>query len=470
MISAAPLAVGVDLGSTAIKAGVLDAEGRLTEVRSVPAPPLRGSGRIREGDARAYADAAQAVLRAMGEQVPAGTPLGLATQRSTFTVWDRRDGRPLLPLISWQDRRAADWCERNRAMEREIVRRTGLLLSAHYLGPKLAAMRESDASFAAVLRSGQFVLGTLETFLIWHWSAGARHETDVTVAARTLMLDLARDDWSPELLERFGVPANVLPAVVPTTGRRLPLADGLELTATLSDQAAAALAVFDRAREAALVNLGTGAFVLCPTDRSDVRRAGYLLAPVLAGANGERRYALEGTVNGAGPAVDACGPGPTGLPESDPSPSAFAVPDRAGLGSPYWRPDIGLTLSPAAERLEPSERRRIVLEGVLFRIRQILDDLCGTAYPQRILAGGGLTRDPAVGPGLAALLGRPVELLLERESGLLGASRLAAGLAPYADPPTETVEPGPRGCYLRAKYPEWRRWVEALLANDAEPS
>ena len=83
-------------------------------------------------------------------------------------------------------------------------------------------MREEDAHFADALRSGHFAFGTLETFLIWRWSAGRRHETDVTVAARTLMLDLEAGDWSPRRIAGFGVPAGVLPAVA----RRCPTTSG----------------------------------------------------------------------------------------------------------------------------------------------------------------------------------------------------------------------------------------------------
>jgi len=463
--ASSPVAVGLDLGTTTLKAGILDERGRLAGVRSVAAPAVTETGDRLEGDAAAYAAAATGLLHEVARYVPRGTPLGMATQRSTFTLWDRRDGTPRFPMISWQDRRAAGWCDRHRALEAEIVRRTGLLLSAHYAGPKLAAMREADEAFATALHSGRFAFGTLDSFLIWRWSAGGRHQTDLTMAARTLLVDLARDDWSPDLLARFGVPASVLPAIVPSTGTRLTADAGLELGATLSDQAAAALAVFDPARPTALVNLGTGAFVLCPADRFDPARKGYLIAPVLAGADGERRYAREGTVNGAGPAVDRFAPGPTELPEADPCPEGFAVPDRSGLGSPFWRPDVGLTLSPAAERLPGPARRRVVLEGLLFRVRQILEDLAGEAPPQRIVVAGGLTLDPAVGDGLAALLERPVDLLLERESGLLGASRLAAGLEPFAASPTEAVEPGAHGAYLPRKFAAWKRWLGDTLAS-----
>jgi sugar (pentulose or hexulose) kinase len=121
-----------------------------------------------------------------------------------------------------------------------------------------------------------------------------------------------------------------------------------------------------------------------------------------------------------------------------------------------------LTFSPAAETLPDPDRRRIVLEGLLFRIREILGDLCEAGMPERVILAGGLMRDPAIGAGLSALLGRGVEHLLERESGLVGASRLAAGLPPYADSPTEAIEPGPDGAYLPEKFERWQEWFRGV--------
>ena len=326
-------------------------------------------------------------------------------------------------------------------------------------------MQEQSAEFRAALHDGRHALGTLETYMVWRWSGGRRHETDGTVAARTSLLDLATGEWSAELLDRFGVPEAVLPRVAATRRRPGPEVDGLELTATLSDQAAAALAVLDPGRPAALVNLGTGAFVLWPATGVDVRKPGYLLAPILGGGEDGARFVLEGTVNGAGPAVDACGPPPTALGDVDPDPRVFALPDRSGLGSPFWRPEIGLTFSAGATALGDAGRRRVVLEGLLFRVRQILEDLGDGELPATVVLAGGLIRDPAVAPSMASLLRRPVEVLSEPESGLLGASRLAAGLPPFAASPTETVEPGTTGAYLADKYGAWREWLDRLLAG-----
>ncbi len=459
------LAVGLDLGSTAIKAAILDGDERLAGIESAAAPPLHGEGEIREGDAAAYLEATLGVLRKVAQSVPAGTPLGLATQRSTFTVWGRDDGRPQLPMISWQDRRAAGWCDRHRQYEPEISARTGLPLSTHYIGPKLAAMQEADPAFRDLLRRDDRVFGTLETFFQWRCGADRRHESNLTVAARSLLLDLDCGDWSPELQELFDVPPGLLPRVVQSSGRNVKLDNGLRLAATLSDQAAAALAVFDEIHGSVLVNLGTGAFVLRPVGATDGRVPGYLYAPILAASGAETRYALEGTINGAGPAVAGFGRPPTQMPATDPCPDGFAVPDQSGLGAPHWRPDIGLTFSAAARDLPETERRRIVVEGLLFRIREILEELHPTGLPERIILAGGLVADPGVGAGLATLLGRPIEQLLERESGLLGVSRLAAGLQPYARSPTGTIEPGPSGNYLPDKFERWKAWFATILVG-----
>jgi glycerol kinase len=235
------------------------------------------------------------------------------------------------------------------------------------------------------------------------------------------------------------------------------------VTATVADQAAGALALMPERDDCAVVNLGTGAFVLRSTTDPAVRIDGYLTAPILGRRTEPDRYVLEGSINGAGNAVDRFGGPETPLPEVDPSPQAFALPDAAGLGAPYWRPDIGLTFSEEAPTLDQAARRRVVLEGVLFRVKQVLDDLSPAGLPRRILLSGGLSREPFVAAGLAALLGRSIERLESGEAALLGTARLAAGFDPYSAPETTIVEPGRAGAYLPSKYTRWRTWLKGLL-------
>jgi len=197
-------ALALDLGSTRFKLGTIDAAGRLIDIRTVPAPALSGSDTIREGKPAEYLHAIDALI----EPIAAGKslPLGLVCQRSTFVVWDRHSGNALTPVVSWQDRRADDWCAAHADIEPALIRHTGLLLSPHYAGPKLATMIAADAELAARLHSGDALFGNLDAWLSWHWSGGAQHQTDVTMAARTAMFDIDASDWADDLLAIFGVP------------------------------------------------------------------------------------------------------------------------------------------------------------------------------------------------------------------------------------------------------------------------
>jgi len=460
-------ALGLDLGTTRIKLAGLDGHGALGAVRSLAAPEPAGSGAIREVDPERYRALADELLA----PAPQGVALGIASQRSSFVLWERASGRPVTPLVSWQDRRAAAWCESHRESARLAREITGLVLSPHYAGPKLATMLADEPDLARRMRSGEVAFGTLETYLLWHWTQGASHATDLSMAARTMLADPVSATWADDLLELFGVPREALPAIEPTSGRAVPLPGlpgGRRLSASLADQAAGALATLGETRGAALVNLGTGVFVLRPTGSERRLAAGYLSGP-LAGDGARALFALEGTVNGGGTTADRFASGPTALPANDPAPEAFCLPDENGVGAPHWRALQPFALSSAAQRLAPSEQRRVVLEGLLFRVSEILADL-GDDFgaPARVRVTGGLAREPFVAEGLAACLARPIELVEESESTLLGAARLAAGLDPFARLSSRAVEPPAHGAWLRAKYPRWRAWLGQLLS--ASPS
>jgi len=463
------LAVALDLGSTRIKAACLQEDGTLSTPVSVAAPPLRGEGAVREGDALAYLRAAEEALARARENLPDDVPLGVASQRSSFLLWDAATGRPATALVSWQDRRAADWCERHRNAEAWITERTGLVLSPHYAGPKLATMREADPALARAMDEGGLLFGTLDAWLAWNWSDNRTHRTDATMAARTQLLDVERGDWSDDLLAFFGVAASVLPRVEPTVGSPLTLGARGVLTASVADQASGLLAVAGEDEHTALVNFGTGAFVLRPTRDPRFRPPGYLLGPVLARADAATLRALEGTINGGAAALRGTAPGDSPLTETDPAPDAFCLPDAAGVGAPHWRADVPFTLSESAAALSPAARRRVVLEGLIFRVAEILDDLFAGVPPGRVILSGGLANERFLPAGLAALLGQPVSVLEEREATLLGAARLAAGVPVAAGRAARTVAPGPGGAYLGEKLDRWREWLKRVLRDYPAP-
>jgi len=451
--------LALDLGTTRIKGALADEAGRLVKVAAVDAPPLTQVGSSVTGDAFTYVMATMDLMAELSADRPSPSSLAIACQRSSFLLMEGRRARPVTPLISWQDRSAAAWCDRHRDRAAEITATTGLPLSPHYAGPKLAALLEREPGLRRRLAAGKLTFGTVETLFLRVLSGGRVHRTDLTQASRTLLVDLGTGNWSPPLLDAFGIPVACLPEIGATVGVDLPLSGGLHLAASIADQAAACLALLGGDETATVVNLGTGGFVLHPTGTTPAHLPGYLTTPLL-GEAGRTLYAIEGTINGAGPALDRYGSPPTDLPAIDPAPDAFCLPDLAGVGAPHWRADLGLTLSPAAEALDAAGRRRVVLEGLLFRVAEILTAI---APPDgRIVVGGGATRDPAVATGLAALLDRPVAVATEPEATLTGVVRLVAP-PPLPPPATRTVAPNEAGAYLAEKYPRWQRWVTGIL-------
>jgi glycerol kinase len=223
------------------------------------------------------------------------------------------------------------------------------------------------------------------------------------------------------------------------------------------------------------VNFGTGTFVLRPTYDRGFRPTGYLLGPVRARAGEPTLFALEGSINGGASGVDRFGEGPTELPVVDPTPDAFCIPDSAGLGAPFWREEISLPFSAGAAGMADADRRRVVLEGLLFRVSGILADLLPAGGPAKIILSGGLSADPFLAEGMAALHEAPVVVSEEQEGTLLGVAKLAAGgagagvarlasgSAGDASPSGRAVPLGARGAYLRAKAERWRAWLGDLV-------
>ncbi len=388
-------------------------------------------------------------------------PLGLACQRSSFLLWDTESGRPLTPLISWQDRRAAGWVERNSDFRDRFKSLTGLEMTPHYAGPKLATMIEADTALHALLAAGTAVFGTLDVWIGRH--LGAPRTTDVSMAARTGLVDLESMDWNDEILERLHIPRACLPHLRSSTRVEAGASGWFRLAATLADQACAWRAAREIDANAAVVNLGTGGFVLAPAS-CDRREAAYLTAALGDSAGLAHPCAIEGTINTVGSAVSQEGAASYDWSAEDPLPGAFAMPEMSGIGSPYWCDWSGPQFSRAARRADDVERRRILLEGVLFRIAGILADIASDV-PTIVLAGG-VSRDPAVAAGLASVTGKPVVVPEDTEVTLRAAAECALGAAGSIFAPTadasrycEPVETS----YLPAKAAQWRRWAESRL-------
>lgn len=455
-----PLAIGLDLGSTSVKAVLITPDGKISVSTSRPSPlnedPGTGRAEIPLAALRRAAESALAeVLRGTSGRLL----LGIASQRSSFALWDAATGKALCPGISWRDRRVLRGWPHGRVSGEEVIRRTGLRLSPHYSAGKIARLLACAPGVRALKTA------PLPGWLAWHWSAGRIHATDPTLAARMLLMNLRKRDWDGILLGAFNIPKRALPEIFPSRARYGGILVGgraLALRAMIGDQQAAAVAL-GASGNTGLVNLGTGAFLLVPTGRHIAHAEG-LLTTVLWSDRSGARYALEGTVNSAGALFDWVRRSGRGDPARTPLPSPRAalglpacLPALAGTGAPRWEASDRLRF--VTERGEVSPSPAAALLGVAYRLREIWDAVPAARRPGALLAAGGLSDCRALVQAVTDLLGVPVRISDEREATALGAALLAQGLASPAHPPVvppagETVRPHSD---REAGYRRWRR-------------
>lgn len=449
--------IALDIGSTAVKAGLLNAQDGFAQVLSHPAPPVSGSNGIYETDALTYLKTATGLLKQCISQAGHTARLGLSCQRSSFLLWDKATGIPVTPLISWQDNRGAAYTEALRSHETLIFQKTGLRLTPYFLAPKLRLLLEQHPEWSAGLEQGALLMGTLDSFLIWHWSGKTVFQTDASMAARTLLMDVHTRDWSPDLCGLFAVPHHGLAQIMPSCGLHLPLANGCVLNASVADQSAAFLANVGSDQSTALVNLGTGGFVLCYANKAG---HGYLNTLVYQDERLDCHFAAEGTVNSIAAALAPYPFQVCRVEQFAEIKHLFCSAEPSGIGAPYFRAQSGLVFSDSIQHLKPEQTACLVLEGIIFRVSRILEDFESLHGIKQIYLSGGLSDLSVLQQGIAACSGLSVFHLPEKEASLLGAGLLAAQALNTNQRPVFAVEVKFDALALRHKFREWREWFD----------
>lgn len=460
-------AIALDLGTTSIKAGLLNQDGALSHIVTNPAPKSTVTDGHYESDAQDYAAIAEKVLNECLTQSGDCKTLGLCSQRSSFLIWERATGQPITPLISWQDNRGAASCEALRAHENLIRDLTGLPLTPYYFAPKLRIMLQDNPEWLAQLERGELLAGTLDTFLIWRWTGGKHFMTDASMAARTLLMDIQQRQWSPQLCKLFDIPIGILSEIKPSAGLQLRLDKGLILKASIGDQSAALIASVSENRKEALVNLGTGCFVVryLPEKNSKAERVrpdGYLKTLVYQDSAQDAHVAIEGTLNSIAAAL---APYPVGecriedLMVGD----VFCLAEPSGLGAPYFRNDIGIRFSQPVGHLPQQRIAALLLEAVVFRVARILEDFHRESAIERVYLSGGLSELTCLQQGIAQCVPFDVYRLSQTESSLQGVALLAAEMAPLCQREGRRILIEGEAKVLPEKYQRWKEWLDTLL-------
>ncbi len=464
--------LSLDQGGHASRALLFDEHGQLKtsaecDIRT------RTQGRLRvEHSPQALLDSLRKAAEGALKRLPRRAEVraaALATQRSSIACWDRRTGQALSPVISWQDRRAARRVASLASHVQEIRGLTGLVLSPHYGASKLAWCLEHLAEVRRAHREGRLAAGPLASFIVANLLVEQPCVADPVNGGRTQLLDVRKGTWSPRLCEIFGVPAEVLPDCVPNAygfghfevgGRHIPL------TVVTGDQPAALFALGTPRPDTAYMNIGTGAFVQRLSD-ADVPG---LLRSLIWHSGTEAQYALEGTVNGAGAALQwYAAKSRLSLPKVlRLLPAWLAAVGEAplylngvgGLAAPFWRP---LFRPRFIGRGDTRGKMVAILESVVFLLMENLELMGGSDAPiRRIVTSGGLAQLDGLCQRLADLSGLPVLRPELHEATALGIARLTGGIHTVAAPAQATFTPADDAA-LRRRYARWREALRAAL-------
>lgn len=413
--------------------------------------------------------------------------IGITNQRETTLLWDKKTGEPVYRAIVWQCRRSAGICEelKERGMEEWLHEKTGLVLDAYFSMSKILWLFNEVPGLRKRAEDGEILFGTVDTWLIWQLTRGERHVTDVTNASRTMLYNMKEKKWDTEILEELGIPASILPEVLPSSGlfghTHEEVFGGVRVPiyGVAGDQQAALFGQQCTKKGMVKNTYGTGCFLLMNTGEEPVFSQRGLLSTIAWELPGETMYALEGSVFVAGASIqwlrdelrlvyDA--------PQSeyyanmvDDTNGVVVVPAFTGLGAPYWdmyaRGAIfGLTRGTKREHIV-----RATLESIAYQLKDILhlmEEESGTAITDLRVDGGASANDFLM-QFQADILNLAVRRSLRKETTALGAAYLAGLGAELWDRLFLEERQGSGFVFTPSKDEEWialnySRWQKAV--------
>ena len=442
-----PAVLAVDQGTTGSTCLVIDADGRVRGraysefTQHFPRP-----GWV-EHDPVEIWQVTRRVARESLDALPKDVEVqavGITNQRETIVLWDRETLEPVHRAIVWQDRRTAPICRELKAAghEESVRRRTGLVLDPYFSGTKLTWLFRSYPDLRARAEAGELAAGTVDSWLVARLTGGEVHATDPTNASRTLLYDVQRRAFDPDLARLFEVPPEVLPEVRPSGGAFGTCrgeAIGLEapITGVAGDQQAALFGQGCWHAGLAKNTYGTGSFLLLHTGSEMVHSQRGLLTTMACDATGGPAYALEGSIFIAGAAIQWLRDGLEILSEAGESEAlarslesndgVYFVPAFVGLGAPHWEPEARGTVVGLTRGTTRAHLARAALEAMAYGTADVLTAMQADSGVEatELRVDGGAARNDWLMEFQAGLLGLPVRRPALVETTALGAAGLA---------------------------------------------
>jgi glycerol kinase len=440
--------VAIDQGTASSRCLVFDEHARIVAIAQkehrhhYPMP-----GWVEHDPAEIWRNVATVVAEAVeGAGLPpsAFSALGIANQRETTVLWDRRTGAPVCNAINWEDTRTDRLCQSliEEFGHEQFRERTGLPISTYFSGPKLRWLLDHVDGLRERAEAGEVLFGTMDSWLIWNLCG--IHATDVTNASRTLMMNIETLSWDDELLSMLGVPRAMLPEIRPSSaiyGEAGTVLQGVPVASVLGDQHAALVGQTCFAPGDAKCTYGTGSFLLLNTgERPIASQSGLLTTLGYQLGSSQPTYALEGSIAITGALVQwfrdnigligsAAEVETLALTVED-NGGCYFVPAFSGLFAPHWRSDARGVIAGLTGYINKGHLARAVLEATAWQTREVVDamELDYGKGLSELRVDGGMTANNTLMRFVADVLDVPVIRPIVAETVSLGAA-YAAGLA-----------------------------------------
>jgi glycerol kinase len=476
------LLLGIDEGTSAVKAVIYDADGfvPLAEARREKPLAYPRPGWVEQDPEAALVAVVEAVAEVLDDVGSEVVACGLDHQGESVLAWDAETGAPITPIVTWQDKRSQEVLDRLAAdgSEPGIRRLSGMPLDPYFSAGKIAWLLERDASVGEALERGSLRIGTVDSFLCDRLGAG--FATDPSTASRT---QLGAPDWDPELLSIFGIPREILPAIRDTAGELGTLRHAswkleLPLRAQCVDQQAA-LAGAGAVRPGLVkATYGTGVFVLAHAGAERPDPSGGLLPTIAWRQGGRVEWAIDGGVFTAGALLDWL-TRELGLAADPPALAAAAaevedaagvrvLPALAGVGAPWWKPEARGVIAGLTAGSRPAHVARAALEAIAWRVADVVDAVRQSVPVDVLRVDGGLTRDRTLLRLQADFAGVSVQRGAVDATAAGAAALAAVGAGVWRSteeigeriPVGESIPPQRDARWREAAHRRWREFVK----------
>ena len=339
--------------------------------------------------------------------------IGITNQRETVVVWEKKTGRPIYNAIVWQDKRTADFCDELKKQGKAalIREKTGLVIDAYFSATKVKWILDNVNGARKKAAAGDLLMGTIDTWLVWNFTKGDQHITDVSNASRTLLFNINSMNWDDELLELFTIPKSMLPQVKQSSeiyghststfyDSKIPIAG------IAGDQQAALFGQMCTKSGMVKNTYGTGCFMLMNIGEKPIVSKNNLLTTVAWKINGKTQYALEGSIFIAGAVVQWLRDSLKIIRTSeeveklassvDSSDGVYFVPAFAGLGAPHWNQHAQGTIFGLTRGSTDAHIARAALESIAYQTMDVLKAMeadSGISIKELRVDGGATVND-----------------------------------------------------------------------------